>query len=257
MDKGQPMWRRDMKIWHQEVDFWEKFAPFLFTEKHWETAAEDVNHLLELLHVQEGDAILDVCCGPGRHSLELARRGCKVTGVDVTSSYLREARSRAGEEGLGIEFVHEDARRFCRLAAFHGALLMYTSFGYFQEQEDNLQVLRNIQKSLKTGGKLVIDVMGKEVLARIFQEKGWEEQDGIFFLQERKISEDWRWIENRWILLDGSDRYEVEVSHWLYSAAELSSLLKEAGFESIQCYGNLAGSVYDHNARRLVCVAQR
>jgi SAM-dependent methyltransferase len=246
-----------MTTWHQQIDFWERFAPFLFTEKHWESAVRDVNHLVDLLGVQDGDAILDLCCGPGRHSLEFARHGFKVTGVDVTSSYLREARSRAEKENISIEFIQEDARKFCQPETFQSALLMYTSFGYFEDQRENQQVLVNVRKSLKVGGKLVIDVMGKEVLARIFQEKGWEERDGIFFLQERVISKDWSWIENRWILLDGLDRVEIEVSHWLYSATELSSILAEAGFDNVQCYGDLAGSPYDHKARRLICVAQK
>ena len=246
-----------MTTWHEKIDFWERFAPFLFTEGHWESAVDDVNHLVELLDVQVGDSILDVCCGPGRHSLEFARRGFKVTGVDVTSSYLREARSRAKEQDLSVEFIQEDARRFCKSETFQGVILMYTSFGYFEDQKENLQVLANVRESLKVGGKLVIDVMGKEVLARIFQAKDWQEKDGIIFLQDRKISRDWSWIENRFLVIDGSDRYEVEVSHWLYSAAELSGLLAEVGFESFQCYGDLAGSPYDHKARRLICVAQK
>jgi SAM-dependent methyltransferase len=249
--------RSEMTIWHQKIDFWERFAPFLFTQKHWESAVDDVNHLLELLDVQDGDAILDLCCGPGRHSLEFARRGFKVTGVDVTSSYLREARSRAEEEDLSVEFIQEDARQFRRSEAFQGVILMYTSFGYFEDQKENLRVLANVRESLKVGGKLVIDVMGKEVLARIFQEKDWEERDGVIYLQERKISKDWSWIENRWLVIDGSDRYEVEVSHWIYSATEIATLLREAGFQRVWIHGNLAGSPYDHAARRLVCVAQK
>ncbi|OGO20359.1 MAG: hypothetical protein A2Z14_12375 [Chloroflexi bacterium RBG_16_48_8] len=148
-------------------------------------------------------------------------------------------------------------RRFRKLEMFDGALMMFTSFGYFEDQDENLQVLLNVQESLKKGGKLVIDVMGKEVLARIFQERSWEEQDGVFFLQEHKISRDRSWMENRRILLDGSDRYEYEVSHWLYSAAEISKLLEEAGFQSVMNFGDLAVSPYDRSARRLVGVAQK
>jgi SAM-dependent methyltransferase len=246
-----------MTTWHERKEFWEKMTSFLFTERHWESAVEDVDHLVELLDVHDGDAILDLCCGPGRHSLEFARRGYKVTGVDVTSTFLDEARLRADEEGLFVDFVQEDARRFLRSEAFHAAILMYTSFGYFEDQEENLRVLANVRESLKVGGKLLIDLMGKEVLARIFQEKGWEEKDGIFFLQERKIRKDWSWIENRWILLDGSDRHEYEVSHWIYSATEISKLLQETGFERVLIYGDLAGAPYDNSARRLVSVAQK
>lgn len=246
-----------MTTWHDRADFWEKMAPFLFTDRHWASVQEEVDGLIKLLEIEEGEAVLDLCCGPGRHSLEFARRGLQVTGVDITSAYLDEALRNAEEEDLTIEFIQEDMRRFRRSELFHGAILMYTSFGYFENQEENFQVLANIRESLKDDGKLIIDVMGKEVLARIFQEKGWEEQDGIFFLQEREISRDWSWIENRWILLEGHDRFEIEVAHWLYSAAELSGMLRETGFSSVKCYGDLMGAAYGPEARRLVCLAEK
>jgi len=246
-----------MTSWHERKDFWERMSPFLFTETHWGSVHENVDCLITLMGLQEEDAILDLCCGPGRYSLEFARRGFEVTGVDVTASYLQEARVQAEREALHIEFIEEDMRSFQKVEAFIAAIMMYTSFGYFEDPRENLQVLVNVCESLQDGGKLLIDLMGKEVLARIFLEKGWEEQDGRYLLQERKISRNWSWIENRWILLDGSEYFEYEVCHWIYSASELARMLQDAGFRTIQCYGNLAGSPYDHTARRLVCVGQK
>jgi SAM-dependent methyltransferase len=246
-----------MTHWHDRRDFWERMAPFLFTEKHWESVPEHVDCLINLLGLKEGDAILDMCCGPGRHSLEFARRGFKVTGVDVTANYLQEARVQAEREALHIEFIEEDMRSFQKVETFNAAIMMYTSFGYFEDPRENFQVLVNVCESLKDEGKLLIDLMGKEILARVFQERGWEEQDGAYLLQERKISRNWSWIENRWILLEGSDHHEYEVCHWIYSAFELECMLQDAGFRTVVSYGDLAGSLYDHNARRLVCVGQR
>jgi len=230
-------------------------APKIFGEGHWKSALAEVENVISLLKIDPGAYVLDLCCGPGRHSLELARRGFQVTGVDRTSKYIEEARQRAEAEGLNVELLQEDMRRFCRPEAFDAALNLYTSFGYFENQEENRQVLKNIHSSLKKGGKLVIDMMGKEVLARIFRERDWYEENGIIFLEERKLSSGWSWIENRWIMIKGEERKEFTLSHRLYSGAELSLLLSESGFNSVELFGDLSGMPYDNAAKRLVALA--
>lgn len=232
-------------------------APFLFSERRWESASTEIDRTIALLGVEPEATILDLCCGPGRHSLELARRGYHVTGVDRTAAYLEQARQQAEKEGLAIRFVQGDMRRFCKPNTFDGAMMMYTSFGYFEDPAENRQVLANIYRSLKDQGTLIMEMMGKEVLARIFRERDWNEVDDAIILQQRKVSEDWSWMENRWIALRGQERYEVEVSHWIYSAAELSGMLKECGFSSVDVYGDLEGAPYDHTAKRLVAVAHK
>ncbi len=246
-----------MKIWHESDNFWETMAPFLFSERRWESASTEIDRTITLLGVEPGAAILDLCCGPGRHSLELARRGYHVTGVDRTAAYLEQARQQAEKEELTIELVQEDMRHFCKPNTFAGAMMMYTSFGYFEDQAENRQVLINVYRSLKDQGALIMDMMGKEVLARIFRERDWEEVDDAIILQQRQVSKDWSWVENRWIALRGQERYEAEVSHWIYSAAELSGMLKECGFSSVDVYGDLEGAPYDHTAKRLVVVAHK
>jgi ubiquinone/menaquinone biosynthesis C-methylase UbiE len=247
-----------MTTWHEGDEFWHVMAPFLFSQRLWAAAPIEIDQMLQLLDLHPGASVLDLCCGPGRHALELARRGFCVTGVDRTAAYLNMARQRAEEEGLAVEFILEDMRDFCRPQAYHGALLMYTSFGYFEDPAENQQVLLNVQRSLAPGGTLIVDMMGKEVLARIFLERTWSEhEDGVFLLQERKVSRNWSWIENRWIVLDVGRRHEFEVSHWLYSASELVSLLYNAGFGEVDIYGDLEGAAYDHHAKRLVAAARK
>ena len=187
----------------------------------------------------------------------MARRGLRVTGVDRTASYLAKARARAQEQELEVEFVQDDMRRFIRPEAFDGAMMMYTSFGYFEDPAENQAVLANMHQSLKEGGALIVEMMGKEVLARIFQPRDWSEHEGMLFLQERSISKDWSWIDNRWIIIREGDRREFAVSHWLYSAAELTRMLERAGFDQVEICGDLEGSPYDHTARRLIAVARK
>lgn len=185
------------KPWHEQDDFWESFAPVLFAQRRWSDAAAEVENLISLLGLQPGLTVLDLCCGVGRYSLELARRGFHVTGVDRTLMYLDQAARQAVTESLSIDFVQEDMRTFCRPDTFDAVVNLFTSFGYFENPAEDHQVALNFYRSLKDGGVLLMEMMGKEVLARIYQERSWHEEDGILWLEERKLSQAWSWIESR------------------------------------------------------------
>jgi len=243
--------------WYKQDTFWETVAPTLFTQRRWSEAPVEVGQVVALLGIEPGAHVLDLCCGVGRHSLDLARRGFQVTGVDRTRPYLDRAARQAEAEGLEIEFVQSDMRSFCRPDAFDAVVNLFTSFGYFEDPEDDRQVALNVCRSLKSGGAFLIDMMGKEILARIFRERDWYEEDGVLILQERKVTKNWSWMENRWIMFKDNHRAELNLSHRIYSATELASLLTECGFAHVDAYGDLEGSAYDHLARRLVVVARK
>jgi SAM-dependent methyltransferase len=148
-------------------------------------------------------------------------------------------------------------REFCRPGSFDAAINMFTSFGYFQDRRDDQRVARNLARSLGPKGVLVIETMGREVLARIFRPRDWYEQSGYLVLEERKVSPDWSRIESRWILIKGKTRQEFTFSLRLYSAGEIKGLLKGAGFRRVEVFGGLSGAPYDHQANRLVIVAKK
>ena len=246
-----------MKAWHEEDAFWTKWAPFMFHQRRWEQAREEVTSIISLLRINPRASILDLCCGPGRHSLQLARAGFSVTGMDRTKTYLTKARKQAENEGLNIEFVRDDMRSCCRPDTFDVVVNLFTSFGYFEDLNDDKKVVTNVYRSLRENGVFLIDTMGKEVLARIFRERDWYEVNDILVLQERKVSRNWSWIENRWIMVKDGKTEESRLSHRLYSATELTALLRDCGFGAIEVYGDLTGTPYDHTARRLVAVAHK
>jgi SAM-dependent methyltransferase len=243
--------------WYDQDNFWETFESVLFDPQRLENTSAEVDDIIKLLDIKADSRILDLCCGIGRHTLELARRGFTITGVDRTRHYLDKAQKQAQRDNLKIEFIHSDMRQFKRSGSFDVVLNLFTSFGYFEDPEDDRKVISNINDSLKPGGKLLMEMMGKEVLARIFRERDWSEEDGYLLLQERKLNQNWGWIEVRWILIKDGQRSESTLSHRLYSAAELSSLLSNAGFSKTRVYGDLEGSEYDHQAKRLVVMGEK
>jgi SAM-dependent methyltransferase len=251
----QKLGEKSMTEWHDDDIFWRKMAPFMFSAARWEGTPAEVDAVSELVGLRPNSAVLDLGCGPGRHSLELARRGFRVTGMDRTRLYLQEARERAASEGLAIEFLEEDMRTFQRPDRFDVALSLFTAFGYFEDAAENQRVLQNVYDSLRVGGVFLIELMGKEILARDFQARDWDEVDGRFLLQARKVSNNWSWMTNRWILTGDGETIAYEAGHWIYSAFELQSMLKTAGFARVEVYGDIAGGPYDERAERLVAAA--
>jgi 2-polyprenyl-3-methyl-5-hydroxy-6-metoxy-1,4-benzoquinol methylase len=125
----------NMWTWFEDDILWERLEGFLFSQfRSSETTVREAEQILGLVHPPQGAAVLDLCCGPGRHSLEFTRRGYRVTGVDRTARYLATARAAATREGLTVEFVQEDMRHFHRPAAFDLVLNLFSSFGYFTDR---------------------------------------------------------------------------------------------------------------------------
>ena len=246
------------KPWHEDDSFWETWGPWIFSTNRIADAVDEMDKVSKLLVIRQKDCILDLCCGIGRHSLELARRGYQVTGVDRTRKYLDEARKQAKEEGLAIEFVQGDMRFFSRPDTFDIAISMFTSFSYFEDPQEDRHVVKNVFESLRRGGRFIIQMRGKETLAKIFRERDWNEnEDGVIVLEERKVSRNWSWMENRWIMLKGNERIENKITHRLYAASEIAGLLRDCDFKRVDVYGDLEGNPYDHTARQLVAVGYK
>ena len=240
--------------WFEDETFWETFYAHLFTEERMAAAPGEVDRLLALAGVQEG-AALDLCCGPGRHSLALAQRGFAVTAVDRSRFLLDKARERTA--GAGVEFVEADMREFVREGAFDLAINLFTSFGYFETPEEDLQTLRNVRASMKPGGVFVIDVMGKECLAAMPSRTRWVETPGKdLFVQHGGILPGWSRARMQWLLVRQERALRYDYEYNVYSGQELYALLRSAGFDEVRLFGNLDGAGYDSAATRLVARAQ-
>jgi len=248
-------------VWFDDEDFWRLMEPVLFSRfRDEEATGLEVERLLQRAQPELGGDVLDIPCGTGRHAVALARRGFAVTGVDRTALYLERARSRAVEAGVEIELVEQDMRSFSRPQSFDLALNLFTSFGYFEDEEEDLRLLESVCAALRPAGVLVMEMHGKEQLCRDFRERDWhrlEDEGESYLLEERRLRGDWSWIDTTWILVrDGSTR-SFTFGLRLYSGTELRRALEAAGFSEVRLYGGLDGSPYDHEAERLVAVARR
>jgi SAM-dependent methyltransferase len=243
--------------WFEDEGLWSNTYRFMFPASSFDQAIQHADQITDLSGFH-GGALLDLCCGPGRYAVPLALRGFSVTGVDRTSFLLDKAREYAVEKGAAIEWVLEDMRRFIRAESFDLAINMFTSFGYFDDPEENMGVLRNVHASLKRQGVFIIDVAGKEILARIFEATGSKElQDDSLIVQRRQVTDDWSRMENEWLLIKDASMKTLRLRHWIYSGRELREMLEAAGFSSVTLHGDLDGSPYNQLANRLVAVARK
>jgi len=257
--------------WFNDADFWKVYAPVIFDARHWDEVPEVADSVTRLskLGLYNGKAALkcppkalDLCCGMGRITAELARRGFAATGVDLCEALLATAREDAVYEGLDIEYVHSDARLFKRPSFYDTAVNLYISFGYFENQAEDLLVARNVFDSLKPGGSFIIETLGKEIAVRDFIHGEWFERAGFTVLTEYEAVDSWAGLKNRWILIRQSAsetpfRIEKTFTQRLYAATELRSLLFEAGFGTVELYGGWDERTYDQNAEALIAVARK
>jgi len=249
--------RKQNDQWFENESFWRETYPFMFPEKRFEDAAERIGQILALASPR-GKHVLDLCCGPGRFSVALAKRGFAVTGVDRTKYLLDKARTRAKAEKVRVEWIRRDMRDFVRPDAFDLVLSTYTSFGYFSDRNDDAVVLANIFTSLRPCGSFFIEMMGKEIIARTFQPSSADSlPDGSILAERRQIVDDWSRVQNDWIVIKNGRARKFTLLLNLYSAQELRERMEAAGFVDVKIYGSLKGDPYGPAAHRLIAVAKK
>jgi SAM-dependent methyltransferase len=164
----------------QEKTTWEQFfdahAPIYDENIFTRNTVNEVDFLLEELELKAGDSILDVGCGTGRHSIELAKRGYSVTGLDLSAEMLAEAATKAEAENVKVEWVRSDATRFSFPPEFDAAIgLCEGALGLLSQTDDPimqpLAILRNISRSLKPGAKAVFTILNGAAMLRRYQNK--------------------------------------------------------------------------------------
>jgi ubiquinone/menaquinone biosynthesis C-methylase UbiE len=205
----------------------------------------------------DGGDVLDVACGFGRHAVPLARAGYRVVGVDRSEPLLAEARRRA-DVGAGPELIRADYRALPLPGGrFDAALNLFSSLGYLGDEED-VDVLREIHRVLRPGGRLVVETMHRDALV-----SGWRDQDwrllgeGRLLLEQRTFDAASGVAQTTQTIIERTgERESRSFSVRVYTATELLVMLGRAGFAETRCVGGLDGSPFGVDSR-LVVVARR
>ena len=243
--------------WFEDIKFWKLFYEWMFPKELFDEAIIQVDKIQQLTKIDSGN-LLDLCCGPGRFSIPFSKSGFKVTAVDLTTFLLDKAKEYSIEQNTKIDFIMANMLEYKKENCFDLIISMYSSFGYFPDRNDDQKVLVNMYESLKKGGKVLIDLRGKEIDDRSFENtKSYILENGDIVVQINNKNNNSRLIESKWIYIKGRVAEHFELILNLYSADEIKRLLLKTGFNKVECYGDLSGSNYDSNATRLVVIAEK
>ncbi len=235
---------------HLPSDWWRTLFNSIYLKTDGDVVENERNTFREvdlLIHaagLEPNDRILDLCCGQGRHCLELARRGFKsVSGFDRSRYLIRLARKRAKEKGLAVSFHEGDARRF-RFPedSFHCVALMGNSFGYFDREEDDVAVMLGVIRVLRSGGTVALDLADGEWLRTNFERRSWEWIDqNQFVCRERSLTSDSARLVSREVVVHAekgviADQFYAER---LYTKTEITHMLERVGFVNVRLHDSL------------------
>jgi len=235
---------------HVQPDWWRNIFNYLYLKTDADVVDDlnitrkEVDLFSTILNFTTDDTILDLCCGQGRHSLEITRRGFKVEGLDRSRYLIQKAKASAKKENLSVKFKEGDARKLpFPPDSFEVVMMLGNSFGYFETVQDDLRILKEIFRVLKPWGRLLLDVTDGEYLREKFQARSWEWIDKkLFVCRERSLSADQQRLISREVVTDVTkgviaDQFYAER---LYTKDDLLKLLKEAGFSDGVIHGEIA-----------------
>ena len=229
------------------ADFWSRaMTP--------EMTAADVD-FIEALVARPNSRLLDVPCGNGRHAIELARRGHSVTGVDLSTYFLAQARESSA--GLSVEFFRADMRDLCWSSEFEAAYCFGNSFGYLDAREAEL-FLGGMAAVLKPSGRLAIETgMAAESILVPLPTRRWYRVGDTFMLSEaRYVPIDSR-LDIDYTFIHGGEIETRSTSSYVLTLGEMRRMLERAGFEEIVAQGGLNGEAYKPGSPRLIISARK
>lgn len=247
----------DNHTWYEAFygnDYLEALGPSLTN------TAKEAEFIALTLGLKAGDQILDLCCGQGRHAVILASLGIKVTGQDQSNEYLNDARAAAAERSIDLPLVKSDMRKIPFACKFDAVINMFTSFGYFETEEEDRQVLTAIHKALKSGGQLLMDLLNRDwVIANNRPADRRVNGDGTIVLERRKLNLETNRNEVTFTFIDSEGNKRESFGHRirLYTLDEITLMMSDTGFELQRVYGGFDSQPYSASARRMIVAARK
>lgn len=214
----------------------------IYSHRTDEAAKEEVNRITSLLHMDIiNKHVLDLCCGNGRHSRQLAKLGFQVTGIDLSTVLLQEAEHKNDDNS--IRYLHKDVRDLPFKEEFDYVLNLFTSFGYFEQVEENMKVFTSIYNSLKQNGEFLIDFLNPGYVKNTLVPYSERTVDDLIIIEKRRI-------EGKKVCKDIEVQqgeqirtYQEQVN--LFEYEEMESMIQHSGLEVTKVYGDFEQRSYN------------
>lgn len=225
----------------------------IYEHRDIDEARRDIRDIIRLIKAEKDDRILDLCCGSGRHLRALYEEGYRhLYGFDLSPQLLKNARRRNGQN---IKYIQGDMRVLPFKDKFDFIMSLFTSFGYFENDRENKNVLKGVYNTLTHGGTFILDYMNKIYIENNLVEKDILYKNHMKIDIKRWISNDGKRVEKEMVINPGNKIYNESVR--LFSMEELLSMFLEQGFININYFGSLSGDNYDNSSQRIIITGEK
>ena len=221
-----------------------------------ERTKTEIEFLVKELQLDKSMKILDLACGHGRHANHLAKLGYNITGVDITRGFLEIAKKEAKEKGISVAYIKKDMRKISFGEEFNRVLLLFTSFGYF-EDEENFKVIKNIANALKSGGLFCFDTINRDGFLKNFLPYTVMEKGNDLMIERNSFNSATGRIYNKRIVIRNGKRKDKPFFVRLYNPTEIRDLLVKAGFSIYKMYGDLQANPLTSDSKRMIIIAKK
>jgi SAM-dependent methyltransferase len=232
------------------LDFWAKAMTPEYTNA-------EIKFIKEMVSLAEGDTIIDVPCGFGRHTIALAKEGFNVTGIDIAEDYIHTLNEAISEFKLQVTTIHADILEYELRGDYDVALCLGNSFSYFT-YADTLAFAKKISGALKNGGACVINTgaVAESILPAIIT-KDWVELDDMVIMMERKYHAESSVLQSDYRITSKGETEYKTAWHYVYTLAEIRRILFEAGFTQVEQYGGFDKSLYKLGDKQAYFLARK
>ena len=230
-----------------------RYYYILYKSRNKNEASDFIKTIISTLSLNPNYSVLDLGCGNGRHSISLSNHFKLVHGIDISSENISIANENEKEN---LKFFISDMRNFDTNTKYEYIFNLFTSFGYFKKNEDNIKVLKSCHYHLNKNGLLFIDFLNSEQIKRTINGlKETRNINGIRFNIHKEIIGDY--VIKKIEIKDGEATYNFQEKVQLFKIQDFKKLFEISGFEIISSYGDYQMNPYDPNSSRLILCAKK
>jgi len=239
-------------------NFFEQGSPYLHHPLLTpERTAGEIDFILSILPVLPGARFLDIGCGFGRHSIELAKRGFDVLGIDPSAAMIAAAQERSNTDARRLEFRQMRGEDLQLENEFDTAICLFTTLGQIEDQKDNLQLLHNAFQALQPGGFFILEIPQRGWVVSNLKTSERFGEGSTFTQVTRSYDNDLHMVSEEFTLVSPNEQRQYILQYRLFNQAEINGLLEGAGFVGISFYGEYADTPLDDLSPSMVISARK